>query len=349
MKWYICLLLMLIFSCLSIRYADTMPIDTLRVPIEDNVRVETGIMSGAGDDYKKIQGLLIEGYLMIEGTSNSRQNSTQKDNLVVDEIKQYGESGVNTVVYILNNDERAWVRAKAVYLLAKLIEDKNMKNIINALIKRAGQDESMLVRSVIVRGVLNNIKKGLSFDEIDLINKINLNPWPENRSILRVLDVGCQYGETTNGMAEYFSMNNRRVFVVGVDYCIPVIIEAEKNKKRPDVVFILGDITKDKIGPADLVIAMNMAFDSYLESEKNFAEGLTNQISSEGEIWYLPSTWGVDDLGLEERLYSMMERLKQFLSGATIEKKHIELYFDSQWGKAYSDWVIATTNNRTSI
>ena len=95
--------------------------------------------------------------------------------------------------------------------------------VLAVLVKQMSRDNSVLVRSIIARGVLPRIIEEHNLDS-GVIEQINndvkaakLDPW-FRKDVLQVLDVGCQFGEATAGMAKYYRDEGFvEVEVVGVD------------------------------------------------------------------------------------------------------------------------------------
>ena len=301
-------------------------------------------------------------YLRVNGHGTRRHNDSSSDIFTIEEIQSTGRAGIRTLINILVREKRTWMRAKAALVLQKLYK-KGDKAILNALLGAMLNDKSVLVRSIIARHALVEVKKISSASKARKIEKYikeaDLDPWPE-KNVLRILDAGCQFGEGSHGMARHYrTTSNREVAVVGVEKELEYIIEAEQNKTDPDVTFVFGDIDKDEFGRADIVISMNLLL--YTWQIQEHAKSLTRHVKGKsGVIYFSPSKWNTsidnsgDKFGREgiKRLFAMEKELKLLLPEAEVFsfetwKNEKDLFgydpaqgsFGASWGRS-SGWVL---------
>ncbi|MGD9014825.1 MAG: glycosyltransferase, partial [Candidatus Omnitrophota bacterium] len=304
-------------------------------------------------------------YLKIEGKHTSRSTNSKRDKEIVEEIRNMGTIGIRSLINIIWREKQAWVRAKAVLILGQLYRDE-YKDITLALVERMLIDESILVRSIIARKVIPEIKKQVSDSEAKNIiegeiERVDLSPW-QRQDALQVLDVGCQFGEASHGMAAYFRKQGYvDVIVVGVDQDYSALIEAERNRTDDGVVFIYGDVDTDMFGPADIVISMNLLLYRGIELRQH-AESLVRQANTDGGmIYFAPSIWNsyYDSSGPDAymRLIDMDYRLKELLPQANLKRfDYSEPFgegsdrgtFGSPWGVS-SGWIVATLPSKITI
>jgi len=226
---------------------------TLRPPLATSKTAEEWLE--LSEKHKDVL-IKLDEYLNVEKGSND----PDRDMAAIEGIRNI-EGSIQILVDVMKKDTRAWMRAKAASALGSLYDFKH-KEIISALFEQLSQDESVMVRSIIARKSLPEIKESVSkgvAEEIERhIRNADLSPWPRENA-LKVLDAGYCLGEATNGMASYYRDKGFvDTLVVGVDLSFPSIIDAERNKKEPNVIFILGNLDTDDFGKADIVISKNL-------------------------------------------------------------------------------------------
>ena len=86
-----------------------------------------------------------------------------RDDVIVEEIQDMGKDAIEALGNLLAEDKRSWMRARIAVLLERLYDDEN-KEILDSLFRQLAQDESVLVRSIIARWSLPEIKKRVSKD-----------------------------------------------------------------------------------------------------------------------------------------------------------------------------------------
>ncbi|MDP8230090.1 MAG: class I SAM-dependent methyltransferase [Candidatus Gorgyraea atricola] len=310
-------------------------------------------------------------YLSIGGHGTKRHNDSRRDIFTIEEIQSTGKAGIKTLIDILMREKRPWIRAKASLVLEKLYK-KGDKAILNALLGAMLNDKSLLVRSIIAKHALIEVKKSSSMLKARKIERhikrVDLNPWPE-KDVLRILDAGCQFGEASHGMARHYrSISSRELAVVGIEKELEYIIEAEKNRTDPDVIFVFGNLDKDEFDRADIVISMNLLL--YTWQIRNHARSLIKHVKDKsGTIYFSPSKWNSsiddsgDDFGKEgiKRLFAMEKELKRLLPEAEVftietwkETKDLFAYdparnsFGTTWGRS-AGWVLANLTPGQSI
>jgi len=220
-----------------------------------------------------------------------------RDDVIVEEIQDMGKDAIEVLGNLLAKDKRSWMRARIAVLLERVYNDEN-KEILDILFRQLVHDESVLVRSIIARWSLPEIKKRVSGDISEKIERhiknADLNPWPKD-NVLKVLDVGCEFGEVSHGVAKYYKDNGvAGLTLVGVDMTYGGVIEAERKRTDPDIVFVFGDIDECRFGPVDIVLSRNLLLSV---STKKHAKSLFRQLKDDdgeidgGEIHYSPSLY----------------------------------------------------------
>lgn len=338
------LILLLIFLSQSAAFCLPEKDHSLRPPLQFNTLSNEAIILSN-----------LEEYLKIEGSGSSRTNDSERDAMAFEEIQKTGTEGVNVLEGILKDDKRTWVRAKAALLLARLYTPKN-KEILNVLLESLDKDESVMVRSIIARSSLVEIKKNATKVTGKTIDKkvkaANLDPW-DRKNRLQILDAGCQYGEATHGILEYYKNKGFvDVLVVGVDIDAPVIIEAERNKADENTVFILGDIDKDDLGQADIIFSMNLLL--YKENMERHAKSLVSHLNPDGgKIYYTPSIYASGQDGIMSA-WAFESALKIILpKGSMVTETKTNPFgergdFESPWGEGGA-WITGAMPSSVSI
>lgn len=314
----------------------------LRAPMQFNLSARESIEKLN----KKFILSTLEEYIKIERAGTGRTNYQKRDDHIIAEIQKIGRNGIKTLKNILETEERTWMRAKAALVLARLCAGED-KEILDILLERLALDNSSMVRSIIARGSLPEIQKNVlkaTSKEIDKKIKLaNLDPWPRKNS-LQIMDVGCQFGEACHGILGYYKNKGFvDVAVVGLDRDVIAIIEAEKNRKDSDIVFILGDIDKDKFGPVDIIFSMNLLL--YEDEMERHAESLAAQLNPDGgAIYYTPSVYGTGVDGVQSA-FALERGLKKYLPEKTTIATEYENPFGTDFGSPWKSgvaWVTAT-------
>ena len=342
-KVLICVLISTIFLKHSVAFCLPSTISELRPPL---LTSETGKeWLELPEGHKEALVKLYE-YLKIEKGSND----PKRDNAIIEEIRQIGGS-VQVLVDIMKKDSRAWMRAKAASALGSL-HTQGLDEIPDALFEQLSQEKSVMVRSIIARKSLIEIKKKGHISQSlvkkieEQIEKADLNPWLKENG-LKVLDAGCYHGEATHGMAKYYTKKGFvDVVVAGVDLSFPSIIEAEKNRQDPNIAFILGDLDKDEFGKADIIISKNLLL--YNDEMPQHAKSLKRHLNSDGgTIYYSPSLYSEGSDG-QSTLLAMGSALEKLFPDAGHKRyggyksaaqnpfdfKITEPVFESTWGKS---------------
>ncbi|HQP09989.1 MAG TPA: ribose-phosphate pyrophosphokinase-like domain-containing protein, partial [Candidatus Omnitrophota bacterium] len=302
----------------------------------------------------------LELYLHHDGPVTMCSRNDARDAAIVRGILDRGRAAADELIDILQNSSQAWIRAKAALLLGEIFFAHPQEMIADILLARMQKDESVLVRSVIARGILRDnrmqnpgITEGMRAKSEEAKQKTDLSPWPKNRKdALRVLDVGCYFGGATRGMAKYYREARKvsDVVVVGLDWDMAAVIRAEKERAAKDaadedVMFILADVEKDQVGPADIILSMNLLI--YMDmggiEMKRHANALIRQIAEGGEIYYTPTQANADFDGSSDggwqRPGKMASIMKDLLPQA-------EITLTMQWGKGEVDpFGFKFTNN----
>ncbi|MEE8317914.1 MAG: ribose-phosphate pyrophosphokinase-like domain-containing protein, partial [Candidatus Omnitrophota bacterium] len=315
-------------------------------------------------------------YLKVKGEGTGRDFvSEERNDAIIKEMKEAGEIAIKGLSNILVEEERAWMRAKVVVILGELYS-KEDDGIVEILFNQLSQDKSVLVRSIIARYILPEIKKDVSgarVKEIDsVIKKADLDPWPADKNrAFKILDVGCEYGEVSHGIAGYYRDKGFiDVVVVGVDLAFVTLIEAEKNRTDDDIVFVYGNIDRDRFGPVDVVLSKNL-YPLDPEDTKGHAESLIRQLEDKdgnihgdgAEIYFTPSAFSAGTDG--STIWASMSGALKFSARIKSEGldsrwhvedsfknpfglKGIENVFGSPWPNSYG-WVTATLSPNIMI
>lgn len=328
---------------------------TLRPPLTTSKTAQEWL--GLSKNHKEVLAKLDE-YLKIE----EEANDPDRDTTTIEEMRNI-EGSVQILVDVMKKDSRTWMRAKAASALGSLYDFK-YKEIISALFEQLSQDESVMVRSIIARKSLPEIKESVSkkvAEEIERhIRNADLNPWPRENA-LKVLDAGCCLGEATNGMASYYRDKGFvDTLVVGVDPDFPSIIEAERNKKEPNVIFILGNLDTDDFGKADIVISKNLLlYDFEIPVHAKILKRHLNL--NGGTIYYSPSLFSDGQDGVST-LWTMERELERLFPKAKHKKYggyKSEVYnpfgfditepvFDSAWPNS-AGWVETQLPSKVTV
>jgi len=298
-----------------------------------------------------------------------------RDDVIVEEIQDMGKDAIEALGNLLAEDKRSWMRARIAVLLERLYDDEN-KEILDSLFRQLAQDESVLVRSIIARWSLPEIKKRVSKDDSKKIKKhikdADLNPWSED-NVLKILDVGCEFGGVSHGVAKYYKDSGVAALrLVGVDMAYDGIIEAEKKRTDSDIVFVYGDIDECRFGPVDIVLSRNLLLSV---PTKKHAKSLFRQLKDDdgkidgGEIYYSPSVYSEGESGSQEMssmngdLGKLIGKLKLpsptklgLLSNHQYKKIDYNQpfggealnMFGSYWPNSYG-WVIARLPSRLNV
>ena len=314
----------------------------------------------------------LEEYLKREDRNVKNED---RDDVIVEEIQDMGKDAIEALGNLLAEDKRSWMRARIAVLLERLYDDKN-KEILDILFRQLAHDESVLVRSIIARWSLPEIKKRVSGDDSKKIKEhikdADLNPWPKD-NVLKILDVGCEFGEFSHGVAKYYKDSGVAALrLVGVDMAYDGIIEAERKRTDPDIVFVFGDIDECRFGPVDIVLSRNLLLS--VSTEKH-AKSLFRQLKHDdgtidgGEIYYSPSVYSEGESGSREMsfmngdlgmLIGKLDLPSPTKLGLPYNHKYKEIdynqpfgvkalnMFGSYWPNSYG-WVIARLPSRLNV
>jgi len=398
-KVFISILIAFIFLLQDAGACNAQNHHALRTPVLTNnpkgiERLQDGLsaissFNGLDDDQRALLmetlPILEEGYLAIEGQGFTRTIDRRKNEEAIGYFKEKGERGFNIIKIILEEeqkeaerkakgkekDTRAWVRAKAAMALGELVLADDTQTI-EFLLGIASKDSSLLVRSIIIRRILEDIKKHCSDNVKKFIEekagKINLNPW-SMKDGLRVLEVGCGLGEASHGIAKYYKEKGfSDVVVVGVDNGYEAIINAEKNRTDDSIVFVYGTVDEaPAYFPADIVISQNLLV--YRDELKKHAVSLFSQVNKDGgAVYFSPSIFNKSDDSSGSdgimRLFDMevyFRHLSENISGAELkvvrgDREQADSFgfdfikgaFGSPWG-ASTGWIEASMPSRIKI
>lgn len=281
-------------------------------------------------EYIQLLNIISGHYLELSHKSISRDADVEirNDRAIVDELKKNESQAIDLCVEILRNEPEPWVRAKTVVLLGELA-DTQVNSVIDILVGGASIDDSLLVKSLIIRKVIPDLMKRSSLAPetqervMRELAAISLSPW--RKDSYRILDIGCQYGEPVHGMLRYFREIEKidDVQVVGIDPDIRAIIEADRmrpTRNNPDdAVFMYGIASENpqsyRTGPADMVFSMNLLV--YSDEIKKHLEAIATECAPGGIIYFTPSIWntyadssGEDGLGRLSRMQHEMTRMQ---------------------------------------
>ncbi|MDD3375330.1 MAG: response regulator, partial [Candidatus Omnitrophica bacterium] len=284
-------------------------------------------------------------FLTIEGKGSGRRNDLTRDQEIIERMITRGEEAVNGLISVAREECRASLRAKSLVLLKEIHHRCPCDRILNVLVDAATSDPSLLVRSLLVRSLLVDIvKKNAHLEPIiaDATKNVNLNPWPNDRpQVIRILDVGCYFGEATQGIAMYYrdTRDFQDLVVVGVDCSYVALIEAERKRTDPDIIFVFADIRRESLGPADIIFSMNLLID--WQEAKGHALGLLRQSRQGSQLFYTPSNYCNQDV-----FFKFSFALKEAYPGIVVNtfSSFRDLFgdsqarepFDSCWGEG--DW-----------